>query len=119
MFSDNNFKVADYLLTCKNTKVRYCLSRFRLSSHKLKIETDRYVVPRIPPEQRLCTNCDLNICEDEFHFLIVCKKYSTHRNVFYKSIMGIYDKFELLSDKEKFIWLMSNVNPAVCISMVF
>ena len=110
-----DFEVAEYLLTCKNIRIRSCLSRFRLSSHKLKIESDRYSVPRIPPEQRICTNCDDNICEDEFHFLITCKKYSDLRKTFYDNIQVIYNNFKQLLDQEKFIWLMSNIDPVVTI----
>ena len=53
------FKTEPYLYECLNTSVRVCLSRLRLSAHKLNIETMRYVSPRIPPSERICKNCNL------------------------------------------------------------
>lgn len=51
---------------------------FRLSAHGLKIETGRYNSKSkfIPPEDRLYTVCDMNICENEMHFLLECKACS-------------------------------------------
>ncbi len=54
-----NAAITDYLRTE--------FSRFRLSSHRLKIETGRWA--RLPPEERLC------LCgkvQDEEHVLLEC-----------------------------------------------
>ena len=61
---------------CPN-KCKYALSKFRLSSHNLAIETDRYY--GIPREQRLCVCCNMRTIENEFHFLLVCPSYSDIR----------------------------------------
>lgn len=48
-------------------KFRKSLTRLRLSSHRLKIETGRWHKPiSIPVDQRKCENC--NELEDEYHF---------------------------------------------------
>ena len=37
------------------------------------IEKGRYFRPRLPREQRVCTEC--NQVEDEIHFMLFCNKY--------------------------------------------
>ena len=65
-------------LTCIDLswKQKRVISKFRLSNHKLHIETGRYCRPRLPPERRTCNVCSLNATEDEPHFLIVCPLYA-------------------------------------------
>jgi hypothetical protein len=55
------------------------IARFRLSDHKLKIETGRHCRPRLPPEQRTCFHCK-DCIEDEAHFLVNCPLYQHLRN---------------------------------------
>ena len=66
-----------------------CLASFRMSAHKLRIETGRYHINRHSRVNRTCEECsdvniaeDLNelpfyrpIIEDELHVLKVCPKY--------------------------------------------
>ena len=49
------------------------LTRFRLSSHPLLIETGRY--ENIPRMSRLCKYCNMKVIENEYHFLLVCPAY--------------------------------------------
>ena len=53
------------------------MSRFRLSSHNLALETGRYY--NIPKENRICTFCNMNKIESEYHFLLVCPLYAELR----------------------------------------
>ena len=54
------------------------LSKLRVSSHRLAIESGRWARPtRIPIGERKCVNC--NILEDEFHFVIECNMYTDLR----------------------------------------
>jgi hypothetical protein len=46
----------------------------RLSSHNLFIETGRYT--GIVRNERKCILCNLNVLEDEFHFVLQCTKYN-------------------------------------------
>ena len=69
-----NFKRQDYLDCLKVDKFRKCFSRYRLSSHRLDIETGRWTRPhKTPLENRKCKQC--NILEDEFHFVLECVLY--------------------------------------------
>ena len=73
------FKFEMYLYLIKDPKLRKCLSRFRLSSHKLQIEMGRHCYPKKPEEQRICKLCNLNEVESEIHFLLQCPFYTNER----------------------------------------
>lgn len=88
------------------------IARFRLSAHKLKIETDRYNSSNkyIPPEKRICTNCELSITEDEIHFLMNCPNYTSMRKSLFNIAQELCEHFKELTTENKFIWIMSNEN---------
>lgn len=64
-------------------KFRISLSRLRLSSHRLYIETGRWQQPSIPIDERKCIFC--NCLEDEYHFIIQCRQYRELRKQFLPS----------------------------------
>ena len=49
---------------------RIIISRWRLSSHMLYVETGRYKRPKIDRLERICCLC--NTLEDEYHALFIC-----------------------------------------------
>ena len=53
------------------------LAKLRISAHDLLIERGRYFRPKLPREQRLCTEC--NEIEDELHFMLFCTKFKDLR----------------------------------------
>ena len=71
-------KLEPYLLVFKYSVTRRFLSRFRLSSHNLYIETGRWQRPKIPPEDRICPSCK-NGVEDEIHVFVQCQRYNDLR----------------------------------------
>ena len=60
------------------------ISKLRLSSHPLRIETGRYGNNRVERSQRHCQICDMNVVEDEFHFLFICRRYTHLRKTYIK-----------------------------------
>ena len=78
----DHFTLQSYLRKPINPLYRNYISRFRLSSHTLKIEQGRYTNDR--RENRKCTLCDLNDIEDEFHFVLKCPFYSLLRKQYIK-----------------------------------
>ena len=66
-------QIESYIDTVKVTKSRFALSPLRLSSHNLAIETVRYT--GIPRNEGICTSCNMNVVENEFHFLFACPHY--------------------------------------------
>ena len=81
LFSDFGFK--SYLETVNIQKFRQALTRLRVSSHRLEIETGRWHKPhKIPRNERKCQFC--NSLEDEFHFLLECSLYTNLRKRYIK-----------------------------------
>ena len=102
IFSDFSFK--PYLDNIIVEKFRKSLTRLRLSSHRLKIETGRWHNPiSIPVDQRKCEYC--NKLEDEYHFLLECPLYETVRkqyiNQHYWKRPNVLKFIELLKTENK------------------
>ena len=57
---------------------RVIISRWRLSNHRLNIETGRYTNPITVRNDRVCTLC--KVVEDEQHVIFECPRYSNIRN---------------------------------------
>ena len=87
-----NFGIETYLEVIDDKILRKCLSSFRISAYKLRIERVRYVRPREDLEKRLCLIC--NTIEDEIHFICKCKKkkkkkkkkYENERTLLYDNL---------------------------------
>ena len=107
----NIFGREAYVKIIKDRDVRSLFTKLRISAHKLNIETGRY--RNIPAEHRYCNLCKNNCVEDEIHFSMSCNMYNTHRNELFKQVSEININFSSLSDKQKFVWLMSTEDPAV------
>ena len=97
--------------------MRKLLSKFRLSSHDLEIETGRYGNESIPSEQRIFKICDLSLVEDEFHFLMICPKFSNSRNGLFKDVNNINPNFSASVDADKFVWLMSQEHEQITLKL--
>ena len=112
-----SFHKEEYLNCLWHYPYRRILACLRLSSHKLHIETGRHLrgSDRLPPESRLCRQCDLNTCENEFHFVIICPKYEKNRKDLVKLLAKKYPLINLFSSEELYIWFMCNVEPYVLI----
>ena len=58
---------------------RSLITKIRISTHQLAIETGRYMKPPLPVPERFCKNCK-NKVEDEKHFILYCPLYKNLRN---------------------------------------
>ena len=83
-----NFVIEPYLYLIKDNKLRKTLSKFRLSSHSLKIETGRHTKPKTPLEKRTCTLCNFNAIESEEHLLLHCPLYQEERIYLFSKIIS-------------------------------
>ena len=66
----------NYLSELKSIKERTALTKLRISNHPLMIEKGRH--QNVNKEKRYCPFCP-GIVEDEKHFLLKCKTYSSFR----------------------------------------
>ena len=65
----------NYLKCNYHRDFRQYLTKLRLSSHKFLVERGRWVKPKINYHERLCTLCDENDIEDEYHILMKCSYF--------------------------------------------
>ena len=81
--------------------IRVNLTRLRLSSLNLNIETGRHGSNRVPRPERKCPCCHSDVTEDEFHFVIQCEAYTEIRNTYIKPYFykrqSVYKFVELLN----------------------
>ena len=93
-------------------KLRYSLTRLRVSSHRLNIECGRWTRPNIiPVNERKCQNC--NVLEDEYHFVFECRLYNELRKQY---IPSFYRKNP---NMHKCIQLLSIENPSLLRKLSF
>ena len=79
----SNFSFKDYLDFVTVRKFRCAITRLRVASHLLEIETGRWHKPnRTPIEERKCLIC--NCLKDEFHFVLECQLNQDLRNEYIK-----------------------------------
>jgi hypothetical protein len=91
-----------YLIYNIETKYQLILTKFRLYANNLSIETGRYI--NIEREMRICTQCNMKVVEDQYHFLLVCPKYRDLRQRYFKHYFCVFPT------KQKFIGLMASQN---------
>ena len=72
------FQIQPYLGKLNKFKYIQAISKLRMSSHKLAIESGRWDRPnRIPVDERKCAECE--VLEDEYRFVIECKLFNDLR----------------------------------------
>lgn len=109
-----DFRLENHLLTLENRGHQIALSKFRISSHNLRIETGRYETnPSLEPHDRLCIFCDNLAVEDEFHFLLECPQYMVERLSLIRVCQVHIENFENLEHRDKFIEIVKNKKPTV------
>ena len=108
----SSFKREPYLSLVRNRNQRCHLTRLRVGSHFLGIETGRFKTPITPIEQRTCQYCNFgshsqyphpqNPVDDEFHFLVQCPLFTNERNIFYEKLGSLNSSFSQVSIENKF-----------------
>ena len=83
---------------------RNAISKQRLSSHRLHIESGSWNIPHpTPRENRLCSAC--NILEDEFYFMFECTLYNDERQClikpYYRRRYSMFKLIELFQSSNK------------------
>ena len=82
---NSTFELQSYLLKIHNSKRRQALSKLRLLSHGLLIETGRHI--GIERQNRKCAFCNTNDIEDEYHFVLICPLYNDIRSNYILKIL--------------------------------
>ena len=102
-----------YLSIIDDGRKRNLLSKLRIGVCPLRIESGRYEGGKyIPSDERICLCCNLELVEDEFHFVMKCPVYDKLRLVFFQAVEKVdgtflYKKTDI---KSAFMYLMSSKN---------
>ena len=75
-----SFECELYLNHVASFSIRSTMSKLRLSSHELEIETGHHRKPKLPIEQRLCILRNSGKIEDVTHLLLECAVYKEERS---------------------------------------
>lgn len=98
------FRLQPYLELINIKKCRIELTKLRVSSHRLHIETGRWAKPvSIPVNERICDLCA--VLEDEYHFVLQCPLYSDlrkkHIPSYYRTRPNMIKFTELINTENK------------------
>ena len=85
--------------------MRTNVAKFRISNHKLMIESGRHQGSN--RHFRPCPFCK-DVVECEMHFLIDCPRYNYQRETMLREMMNYNPSFQYLSRKEKFVFTLTN-----------
>ena len=100
-----------YLTDIKNVSIRNSVTKFRLSNHKLMIESGRHRGEGAC--ERFCPFCPGSL-EDESHFLFSCPTYRVQRLSFLAPITGSVHNFRVLPNHQKMELVMSCMDQNIC-----
>ena len=103
------FRTEPYIENICNRSQRAWLSRYRVSAHRLRIETGRYSSPVTPLSDRTCQFCDSNELDSEEHFVLHCQTFTLKRNCFFGRMSALIPNFNTMCDRDK---LMTVLCPA-------
>ena len=108
----SSFTQEPYLTLVRNRNQRCHLTRLRVSSHFLGIETGRFKTPVTPIHKRTCQYCKIGSpslspqlpspIDDEFHFLVQCPLFSNERSILFEKLGSLIPSFSQLSLENKF-----------------
>ena len=95
----NVYSLQYYLSKFIPVHLRKCITKFRLSSHNLAIETGRYIAT--DRSKRICFSC-VDEIEDEYHFILVCPLHNSLRKQHIKPYNwknpSVYKRIKLLKN---------------------
>ena len=111
-----NFSFETYLSVPIKRKYRRALTAFRISAHKLEIETGRHANKKSNTqftrrEERfckLCMNNNIKIIGDEYHALLVCPTFEKKRASLLQMVEQRVPNFQCLNNYYKTIYLLTS-----------
>ena len=88
-------------------KHRQAVTKLRISSHRLPVESGRY--NNVPFDKRTCKLCNLNEVGNEQHYLIQCSNtlFKEIRYSFIQKLHQINSSFSLFNDQDLFLYIIS------------
>ena len=108
-----NYRMENYLIYLKDNTLRKAVTKIRISLHPLPIEKFRKT--GIEYKNRKCQMCKAGVIGNELHTLILCENKDLQylRNQLYVNINNIVYDFDILSDNDKFTYLLLCIDSQV------
>ena len=102
-----NLNFEEYLSDISNIKHRQAVTKLRISSHRLPVESGRY--NNIPFDKRTCKLCNLNEVGNEQYYLMQCSNtlLKEIRYSFIQKLHQINSSFSLFNDQDLFLYIIS------------
>ncbi len=98
-----------HFLHLENRGHQVALTKFRISSYNLRIETGWYENnPKLEPWKWLCIFCDRQAVENEIHFLLECPLYTNERIPELEACKTYMEHFDNMGIGDTFITSMKN-----------
>ena len=98
-----------------DTAYKKCIARFRVSSHRLGIETGRHKKSPIPVDNRVCANCLGPLLDDELQLITQYRYHRTERTKLYDTAKMHIGEFEDCSNYDKFALILGSQSAPVLI----
>ena len=98
-----DFKFETYLKVVKDGRYRHALTKFRTSSHTLRIERGLHTNTDV--NERVCAYCER--INDERHFILYCDVIDYERQCLFEKVNYHYPDFRDLDDLDKFKYLLT------------
>jgi Reverse transcriptase (RNA-dependent DNA polymerase) len=91
--------ISGYLRKCTKYRLVTKLSRFRLGSHDLRIECEKWKPEsvQVALRSRFCLRCRLPVVDDEYHAVFECSSFAVQREQ-YPALFQVYEGHEGMSD---------------------
>ena len=61
----NETNYSEFINRIRNPENSRVASKFRIGNYKLKIETERFIIPQTPEDLRISDHCNLNLVEND------------------------------------------------------
>ena len=95
---------------------RSLFAQIRASILPLVVEVGRY--RSLPLSERVCTMCQLQLVEHEYHILYVCERYNEFRTALYNKPSTTFNEFHNIPELDKFVYLINNLQRAAIAFLV-
>ena len=92
----------------KNRAHRIIISKIKISSHRLAIETGRF--SKTPRNERICLYCkadNVSEIDDEQQLLLRCSRFSEIRIALFDHVRKSCPRIGTLNDENKFLYLLN------------
>ena len=113
------FGPAKYLTDILDPTHKKELCKFRISSHNLMIEKERYMNPKGPRGERFCPSCKTNFVEDELHLFYICPLYNELRTDYFSKLNFTNEALSSSLSVEKILTICAVVNQAILDEYIF